>query len=482
METSINRRKFIQLAGACGLGVVSASSLFGCAAQSPGHVSPKDQSDAVLADFVIVGAGAGGLKAALAAAEANKTAVLLEKEAVVGGDTALSAGTIHAPGTSLQDEQGYEGDTVEAYIEYMTDPDSPYATTEHPLCEALYKGAVAMVEELAADGVPFLPIEDWDIRAHNVEGGGGMLVKYLEQKVASTNTEVRKSTAAKSLIVEDGTVVGVQDDQGTAYLAPAVILATGGFSNNPELVAKYVPEFSDIRVLGAAGTEGDGLIMAQEVGADPWHLEEGEHTYFVSTEGTTDMSVPPASAPGIIVNINGDRFHNEEAHYDVAGKEGMKQPEHRAFYIFDETIRQDYPIFEDYFKEGIVISADSLDALVAEIGTENLPQTLEHYNEMMSRGVDEDFGREGLLAPINGPQFYAMGIEPVIYYSYGGLAIDPDAHVLDATGSPIKGLFACGEVCASSEIKEGLSYTSGISQGYVFGANAVRAAVAEGLV
>uniref|UniRef100_UPI0026F3BA56 FAD-dependent oxidoreductase n=1 Tax=uncultured Adlercreutzia sp. TaxID=875803 RepID=UPI0026F3BA56 len=283
-------------------------------------------------------------------------------------------------------------------------------------------------------------------------------------------------------VVEDGHVVGATDEAGTVYRAGAVVLATGGFSNSPELVQRYVPEFADVRVLGAPGTEGDGLLMAQDIGAAAWHLDEGEHTYFVSTESTTDMSVPPASAPGIIVNINGDRFHNEESHYDVAGKEGMKQPEHRAYYVFDETIRTEYPIFEDYFAEGIVISADSLDELVAEIGTANLPQTLAHYNEMMTRGVDEDFGRTDLLAPIKGPTYHAMSIEPVIYYSYGGLEIDPAAHVLDEGGNPIPGLFACGEVCASSELKEGLSYTSGISQGYVFGNIAVQTALEEGLV
>ncbi len=478
MGNHISRRQFTRLAGFAGLGVISAGALAGCASQT--DLGGTGEETAV--DFVVIGGGAGGLKAALSAAEAGKSVVLLEKEATCGGDTALSAGTIHAPGTSLQEAQGYTGDTVQDYLEYMTNPDSPYATEQHPLCETLYEGAVTMVEELAADGVPFLPLEDWDIRAHNVEGGGGTLAKYLEEKATLAGANIRTKAPATALVVEDGHVVGATDEAGTVYRAGAVVLATGGFSNSPELVQRYVPEFADVRVLGAPGTEGDGLLMAQDIGAAAWHLDEGEHTYFVSTESTTDMSVPPASAPGIIVNINGDRFHNEESHYDVAGKEGMKQPEHRAYYVFDETIRTEYPIFEDYFAEGIVISADSLDELVAEIGTANLPQTLAHYNEMMTRGVDEDFGRTDLLAPIKGPTYHAMSIEPVIYYSYGGLEIDPAAHVLDEGGNPIPGLFACGEVCASSELKEGLSYTSGISQGYVFGNIAVQTALEEGLV
>ena len=97
----------------------------------------------------------------------------------------------------------------------------------------------------------------------------------------------------------------------------------------------------------------------------------------------------------------------------------------------------------------------------------------------MATGVDEDFGRETFLAPLEGPTYYALSIEPCIYYSYGGLDIDERAHVLDEGGAPIPGLFACGEVCASSEVREGLLYTSGLSQGYVFGQIAVDTATEE---
>lgn len=475
MATSLTRRDFTRLAAVAGLGIAGASTFLGCA-QSPSAKTPATGGEA---DIIIVGAGAGGLGAALRAAEAGKRTILFEKESAPGGDTALSAGTIHAAGTTLQQAQGYRDDTTETYIDYMLNPDSPYATQNHPLCTALYDGAATMVEELAADGVAFLPIEDWDIRAHNVDGGGGALVKHLAKKLGETDVDLRTGTAIEALVVEDGRIAGVQDAAGAQWRAPVVILATGGFSSSPELIGRYLPDFSSTRVLAAPGSEGDGLIMAQDAGAAAWHLDEGAHTYFVSTEGTTDMSVPPASAPGIVVNIDGVRFHNEESHYDVAGKAGMAQPEQRAYYVFDETIRTDYPIFEDYFDEGIVISANTAEELAATLGTEQLPQTLAHYNEMMANGVDEDFGRQELLAPITGPVYYAMGIEPVVYYTYGGLDIDPKAHVLDEAGAPVPGLFACGELCASSELKEGLNYTSGISQGYVFGRIAVDTALDE---
>lgn len=472
----ITRRSFVKLSAITGVAALSGTALAACSKPASSNAGSGDTAEF---DLVIVGSGAGGLGAALKANELGKSVVVLEKEAGVGGDTALSAGTIHAPGTKLQEEQGFGGDTVETYIAYMSNPDSPFATSKHPLCETLYAGAVEMVDDLSAQGLPFLPIEDWDIRAHNVDGGGGALIRFLSDKADKAGIDVRTKTAADSLILEEGKVVGILDDKGNEYIGKAVLLATGGFTNSADMIQKYMPEFSDIRVLCSAGAEGDGLDMATDIGAAAWNLDLGLHTYFVSTESTTDMSVPPASAPGIIVNIEGVRFHNEDAHYDVAGKKGIEQPEHRAYYVFDQTVRDGYDFFQDYFDEGIVIEASSLEDLAEKINTPHLVETVEHYNEMMAEGVDSDFGRETYLAKLTGPKFYAMSIEPCVYYSYGGLEIDEKAHVLDENGQAIPGLYACGEVCASSELKEGLNYTSGISQGYVFGRIAVETAADE---
>lgn len=465
----------MQLAAVAGASLMTVGGLTACSKEE----AEEKATGSIQADFIVVGGGAGGLGAAIRAAEAGKSVIMLEKEAAVGGDSALSAGTIHAPGTKLQEEQGYGGDSVDAYIEYMKLPDPEFTNPGEPLCHALYKGAVSMVDDLSSRGLKFLPIEDWDTRAHNVDGGGGGLIVFLKQIAADAGVDIKTKVAVESLVVEDGAVVGVTAKDGTLYTGKAVVIATGGFTNNPDMVAKYTPEFSDIRVLSSAGAQGEGLVMAQDAGAAAIMLEAGQHTYFVSTESMADMSVPPSSAPGIIVNIKGDRFHAEDSHYDTAGKLGMKQPEHRGYYVFDETIRKEYDFFEQYFDEGIVIEGETLQALADEIGTPDLPATIEHYNEMMAAGVDEDFGRETNLAPIPGPVYYAMSIEPCIYYSYGGLTIDDKAHVLDESGNAIPGLYACGEVCASSEIREGLLYTSGLSQGYVFGQIAVDAASEE---
>ena len=474
-EMNLTRRSFVGLTATAAAMAMAGGMLGACTKQD----AESKAKDVVETDFVIVGGGVGGLGAAIRAAETGKSCVVLEKEAALGGDSALSAGTIHAPGTKLQAEQGYGGDGVDEYIAYMKLPDARYENPGEPLCRALYAGAVAMVDDLHERGLGFLPIEDWDARAHNVDGAGGALVTFLKGTAADAGADIRTKTKVDKLVVENDRVVGAMDSAGTLYRGRAVILATGGFTNNPAMVRQYVPEYADVRVISSAGAEGEGLVMAQDAGADSILLDAGEHTYFVSTESMTDMSVPPSSAPGIVVNILGERFHAEDSHYDTAGKLGMKQPEHRGYYIFDEGIRAEYDLFEAYFEEGIVIEGPSLEDLAKTIGATNLPTTVARYNDMMARGVDEDFGRESFLAPLEGPTYYALSIEPCIYYSYGGLNIDADAHVLDANAVPIPGLFACGEVCASSEMREGLLYTSGLSQGYVFGQIAVDIAAQE---
>lgn len=282
METTLTRRDFTRLAVATGLGIVSASALFGCSSNTM-----AETSNTTTVDILVVGAGAGGLGAALRAAETGKSVVLFEKEGAPGGDTALSAGTIHAAGTSLQQSQGFSDDTTEAYIAYMMNPDSPYATDEHPLCTALYDGALAMVEELAADGVAFLPIEDWDIRAHNIEGGGGALIKHLTSKLEQSGVDFRSNTPISSLIVEDGRVVGCQDAKGNAYRATAVVLATGDFASGPELVKRYLPDFADTRcwpppARRAMGWSWPGI---------------SERAHGILTKGPTPISSAPRAQP-----------------------------------------------------------------------------------------------------------------------------------------------------------------------------------------
>ncbi len=474
---ALTRRKFVQLAAVASAGIAAGGALQACTANEADSAA----TETIEADIIVVGGGIGGLGAALRAAEEGKNIILLEKESNVGGDSALSDGTIHAAGTTLQEEQGYGGDTTDSYIELRKslEPDPVSSNPGEPLSHVLYDGALVMVEDLHARGLEFVPLEDWDPQAHFVEGKGAALVAFVEDLAVEAGAQIETSTQVDSLVTDNGQVVGVMAGN-TQYKAKAVILATGGFTRSEELVHEYIPFYDGVLVVCSMGVTGDGLVMAQDIGAADLLLESGAHSYFICPDNLADMSIPGSSTPGIDVNIEGDRFHNEEEHYDTAGKHGIEQPEHKAFFIFDDNIKTNYAeVLDAYFEMGVVSGPVAIDKLAEDLGTPNLAATLTHYNEMMATGVDADYGREFFLEPIAGPNYYSIPMEACIYYTYGGLDIDTQAHVLDTSGEPITGLFACGEVCVSTEKREGLLYTSGLSQGYVFGQIAVDTAIDE---
>jgi fumarate reductase flavoprotein subunit len=470
MTDSITRRDFVGTAVAgCTILTLGTLGISACALSSEKGVDSNGASY----DIIIVGSGGGGLKSALVSSEAGLKSVIFEKFGFVGGDTALSDGTIHAAGTNLQQEQGIDSGDDDAYIAERTDPNSKFTSIDKPLTHALYAGARQMVNELSEQGLTFVPIEDWDIWAHNVDGKGAGLVQFLHKKVEAAGVEIKFDTPVAALLVENDVVVGVKTDSGEEFRSNAVILATGGFCSGADLVERYDPEFSGVLVVGSPGAEGDGLVMGQEVGAHTVALEDGLHTYIVTQATHADLSYPMGSSSGIFVNISGDRFIAEDAHYDITGKACIAQPEHRGFFIFDDYAVETFGIFDDYFASGVVDEYESIDEMAAALNTPALVQTIADYNNMMDSGVDTVFGREYELAKLVGPKFYSMDGEGCVYFSYGGLDIDTKSRVLDASGTPIPGLYACGEVIASPEFREGLIYTSGISAGYVFGAIAV---------
>ncbi|WP_297673028.1 FAD-dependent oxidoreductase [Slackia sp.] len=470
----ISRRGFVKVAATAAVLGTMGGLLSSCGKQEAKSSAKGEHT----ADFVVVGGGIGGQSAAIRASEMGASVVLLEKLNVLGGDSAISSGTIHAPGTKAQAAQGFDGDAIDIYIEDLRLDAPEFSTPGEPMCHALFEGAAEMVDYLEENGIAFLPIAEPDYRAHNVDGGGGALMKFMKERLEESSAEIYTETPAASLVIDGEKVVGVMAGEELFNATKGVILATGGFANNVELVAKYAPDFSDVRAVSSEGAEGEGLEMGMEVGASTMALESGMHTYFVSTQGMADMSWQCASSSAIIVNKNGERFHAEDCHYDAAGKIGMEQPDCMAYMIFDTAARDKYEIFEDSFASNIVVEGANVDELASTIGASGLADAVAHYNDMAAQGVDGDFGREACVEPLVGPEFYAIEIEPCYYYSYGGLVIDEEARVLSEAGSPIEGLFACGEVCVSSEVREGLLYSSGLSQGYVFGRKAVEAALA----
>ena len=468
-----------------------------CANQAGGNIdalkvpvptpeAPEIGQNDVKVDVVVVGAGVSGLRAALLAAESGKSVALLEKLPFVGGNALLSAGIIQAAGTTVQEEYGITGDSPEAFMESLIDPASPYATDNPELTTIMHQGGRDAVNDLSARGLEFVGFNDasirWHVIAPEMRKGGPTLINLLMDECNKAGVTTYMETAGTELIMQDGMVAGVKAtnaDGEQVFYADAVILTTGGFASSGEMVAEYFPDLEGTRSNAGAGAIGDGIRMAQAIGAAVRGMDSGIQMSTASALNNVVVGITMNFAPAILVNTDGDRFIPESMNYGPAAREIAQTEDQTAYLVFDDIIMEAVPQLKDLVNRGGAVDADSIEALADAIGTANLPATLAHYNEMAKAGEDTDLGRTTHLQEITGSHFYAVELYPYVYNTYGGLAIDTSAHVLDTNGQPIPRLYSAGEVTGSPEVQEGFVYTSGIAQGLAFAKVAVDSILAE---
>ena len=258
---------------------------------------------------------------------------------------------------------------------------------------------------------------------------------------------------ATELLVEEGRVVGVKavDTQsGTEYEyrgEKGVILASGGFAADIERCRSYnanIPE--DIGTTNHAGATGDGIDMAIAIGAATEGIE------YVQMLPVSGNSISGSIENQIFVNIEGNRFVREDGPRDVMSNAILEQPDKYMYMICDQrevdngiTGMNAYAMLE----AGKVFCADTLEELAQKIGVDgaNLVQTVAAYNEEVTAGAEDAFGREvfGLTIEV-GPFWASAQQRPVLHHTMGGVKIDVDTRVIDTQGNPIPGLFAAGEV------------------------------------
>lgn len=415
-------------------------------------------------DVIVVGSGAAGLAAAVAAADTGASVLVVEGEKRVGGSSRLSGGHFYAAGTSVQKAAGVLDDTADAmFEEYMTlnqwlvDPAvvRRYCDLSGPTLEwALELGVKYPKEDLYCSGVGSVP------RGHPPEGDGEEVINVLDAHRSAKGVDVVLDSRVTGLITNDeGRVTGIRigDDEATAG---AVILATGGFGNNPEMIEKYLPRAAatgDWRwYIGADGARGDGIKMGQAVGGI---VDGHDRALMLATPGfSRDLEV---ALPGwlVMVNKHGHRFCNEAAPYTVIAGLLNKQGGN-AWAVFDEASRaaaKRTPQFQAYWVndvleqkagEGRIFKADTLAELAAKAGidAEGLEGMAERYNGDVAAGEDTAFLKKAKMAPIRTAPFYAVEIRPAILCWTGtGLRINADTAVMNKADKPIRGLYAAGE-------------------------------------
>lgn len=427
------------------------------AEKAPGEAQVYD------VDVVVVGAGAAGLSAAITAQEAGANVLLLEKGGVTGGSTVRSGGKILAAGTPWQEKQGYT-DNADMMYEYLMSFDRDGIMSE-TLVRTFCDNSAENLQWLEDRGVKVQDVEyihssltPW--RVHNTLGGGGQTSGHGGQITAPlTNLYEGKggrilyNCRAEELVTDEaGAVVGVKatmtDGTPVTVNAKGVILATGGYAKNEEMLDKY-EDFLPNNLYGTVPNTcvGDGLTMAVAVGAKNFDAP-GLQLVYVSYDCYCGIN----EESGLIVSEDGLRVVDEYTYQSHVAQALADADSTCAFYIAakkDGMAVEPYPMIQWGVTMDKVPHAASIGELAGLIGVDAaaLEATVARYNELCAKGVDEDFGKPAqYMIPVEGDEYYAFRMTPGTSVTFGGLEIDVNGRVLDTQNQPIAGLYAAGEV------------------------------------
>ncbi len=457
-------------------------------------------------DVLVIGSGAAGLSAALAARQAGAERVLVaEGEAIVGGSSRLSGGLMMGAATRYQKAQGIEDSPEALFHDYMT---LNQWKVESAVVERLTQRAGQAVEWLGDLGVEFYDQlvfggDETLPRVHCPIGRGQAVVDVLYRNCREAGIEFALGQRVDRLLVADGAVVGIAvgDDEITAG---SVVIATGGFGADEDKRRELFPSVYDTGwsyYIGADGSRGDALDFTREVNAQVTGFNRGLRLLHTDFDRMYEAYIPGWL---ILVNRQGRRFCNETAPYGIM--DGLLQEQgDSAFAIFDHKAlvdatelgvaryKQSIPgstkkqsphwnldIIEMMLKEGKVHKRDSLDELAAAIGVpaKNLTATVERVNELVELHEDQDYLKDPkFLEPIASGPFYAVEVRPATCcFTACGLRINRDAEVLDESGRVIPGLYAAGEVTGGvigpRYVGSGNSYGNCVTMGRVAGQSA----------
>ena len=407
-------------------------------------------------DIVIIGAGGAGMTAAINATQAGKDVILVEMMPYAGGNTTKATGGMNAAETHYQKEQGIE-DSVEQFVEDTMK--GGHDINDRDLVTIMAENSAAGIDWLDSIGAPLPKISfsggATNQRIHAPEDGSGVgayLVTALLKKMDELGIKVMYNTKATDLLSLEGTVNGVMAESDDAYYtihSKAVILATGGFGNNQEMIVRYRDDLEGTVTTGAPGIMGDGIVMAQAVGADLVDIDQIQLHPTVEQKTSMLITESVRGDGAILVNQDGKRFTDELLTRDKVSAAELAQPGSYAYIIFDQKLREGLKATEKYISTGITVQGDTIEDLAAQIDVDpaTLAETLANWNKCVADKNDAEFGRTtGMDNDLSTPPYYAIKIAPGIHHTMGGVHIDTGAHVIDLNGKVIPGLFAAGEV------------------------------------
>ena len=409
------------------------------------------------ADVVVIGAGGAGFSAAITAHDLGAKVIVLEKMPITGGNTQLAAGGMNAAGTRYQAAQG-----IKDSWELMRDDTLKGGKNlgVPAFVEILAKNSAAAVDWLVSLGADLTGVSRAGgasvDRTHGPKDHGPVgpeVTKTLRAAAEQRKIDVRMNSYVTRIDTDSsGAVTGVQvRERGrTEYeiQARAVVLASGGFGANKEMVAKYCSRCAGMATSNQPGATGDGIMLAEAIGAQLRDMEQVQVHPSLGAGSNILVSEGVRGAGAIVVNREGRRFINEIATRDVTSAAVLQQTGKTAFAIFDEGLRKKSRLIEGYSHLGLVKEAPTIDALAQLLGIDPtaFATTISNYNKYRKDKNDPEFKRPNMPLPIEQPNYYAIEIQPGVHYTMGGVLPNEQCQVMAKSGKPIPGFYAAGEV------------------------------------
>ena len=487
----------------------------------------KAEDSTVDADVVIVGAGGAGMTAAITAAAEGKSVVIVESQAMVGGNSVRATGGMNAGKTVYQDENEFaEGAGVEKTLKtaaekyadnetitalaatvaeqwaaYQANPTGYFDSVELMELDTMIGGKgindPALVETLCSNSADAI---DWlgeqGITLNSVSSAGGASVKRIHRPVNEEGKVVSVGAYMVPLLEEDCQKAGVQmmlnttateiltDDNGAAVgikatgasgetitiNAKAVILTSGGFGANMDMVVEYKPELKGFMTTNAPGILGQGIKMAQAIGADTVDMDQIQIHPTVQYDSASLITEGLRGDGAVLINSEGKRFIDEVSTRDVVSAAEIAQPGSYSWLIIDQKMVDDSSVIQGYIKKGYTFEGKTYEELAEQIGVDGaaLAETMNTWNGYVEAKNDPDFGRTSFADKLDTAPYYAIKVTAGVHHTMGGLKINTNTEVLNENGEIIPGLFAAGEVTGGVHGANRLGGTA-VSDFVVFG-------------
>jgi fumarate reductase flavoprotein subunit len=426
--------------------------------------------------LLIVGAGAAGLCAALAVKEAGVAAVVIERDAVPSGSTALSAGLIPAAGTRFQRAKGITDNAALLAADIQC---KAHNEADRVVVEAVAQGSGPLIEWLAErHGFPFDVVDNFNYPGHSAMRMHGLptrtgaeLINRL--RVAAEKNDIiilTAATAERLLADSDGRILGVElvrhGGARERIGCDALILACNGYGGNSDLVRELIPEMADALYFGHPGNQGDAVRWGRALGAGLSHLSAYQGHGSVATPHNILITWAVIMQGGIQVNTRGRRFCDESRGYSEQAAEVLRQPGGLVWDVFDERIATVARQFEDFRvaeQSGALLSARSAEdlAMLMQVPVGTFTAEWAEVEGLKAKNALDRFGRKFPAEQSCNPPYYAVKVTGALFHTQGGLAVDSTGRVKRTDGTTFPNLFAAGGAAAGVSGSIAAGYLSG---------------------